>query len=167
MNDECVHFNFEWLYITLGVSISTSVLVTIIWTSYFRLMERFVRVRRRRQAIADIINKTLRYTYLGYISVDDDVVRDDLEILKEFLKQSLIDIIGGGDIKLCLGQHEFRPGHCNLNEQERCLRDSAIVLVLLSHDYCQNNICNKELNMAYELEKPICFIMMGDFSESV
>ena len=166
MNDECVHFNFEWLYITLGVSISTSVLVTMIWTSYFRLKERFARVRRRRQAIADIINNRFLYQYLAYVSfsiADDDAIFN--RVIPD-LKQTLRETIGDDHyFELCLGELGFNLGGIVLDEVEKCLHASAVMVSVISHSYCGNKRYIDELNVALRMNKPILFMMIEEIPE--
>ena len=165
MKDECVHFSFEWLYITLGVSISTGVLVTIIWTSYFRLKERFARVRRRRQAIADLVNDRFPYQYLAYVSfslADDDVV---FNRVIPVLKQALRGAIGDDHFELCLGELGFHLGGIMLDEVERCLHASAVMVSVISHNYCDNKRYIDELNVALRIKKPILFVLIEDIPE--
>jgi len=150
---------------TLSVSLCTILLVIITWKSYIRLKDRLESVRRRRRAIEAIQNDTFIYQYLAYISFSDTDDDEVLNHLSPVLNQTMRDTIGSFKFDLCLGELKFRLGFRRFAELERCIRNSAVVLAVISHNYCHNEFCIDELTEAFELKKPILFVLVKDIPE--
>jgi hypothetical protein len=67
---------------------------------------------------------------------------------------------------VCIGDRHFTPGRSIYHEIHRCLEISAVIITVVSNEFCQSQYCVNELEQAYDLGKPILMIFVDMVDEN-
>ena len=66
-----------------------------------------------------------------------------------------------------LGDRHFTLGHTIFDEIMHCLEASAVVVCVISHNFCESEYCRREIEEAYRLGKPIILLFTEDVEEGL
>lgn len=66
---------------------------------------------------------------------------------------------------ICIGDLNLRPGFMVLDETIRCMQRAALVVIVMSNNFCNSSYCHTELQQAYQLRKPNLLILKGRVDE--
>lgn len=148
---------YKYLMIVLppvGVIILFSVIVMV-------LLRRFIRRKRKFNELVDQIQNEefpLRYlVFLSFCSEDEDLVMNDIY---PRLTDTIADIIKRDFDLVCVGDKDFLPGHPLCDQIINCICDSAVMIAVVSKDFCRKNWCQTEIMEAYQLHKPIVMLVI-------
>ena len=64
-----------------------------------------------------------------------------------------------------IGDRYFRPGHSLFAEITRCLDHCALVVAVMSLNYCKSFYCKQEIEQARIMGKPVIMIFIEDVDE--
>ena len=67
---------------------------------------------------------------------------------------------------ICIGDRYFRPGHSLFTEIARCLENCAIVVAVMSKNYCRSFYCKLEIEQARIMGKSVIMIFIEDVEET-
>lgn len=127
------------------------------------LVRRFI---QRKKALDAIINKIQnednpwRYlVFLSFCSEDEELV---MNCIHPQLTTTIADVTKTDFDLVCVGDKHFLPGQPLCGEIIKCIDNSAVVIAIISKDYCQKNWCQTEIMEAYQLRKPIIMLLIDD-----
>lgn len=164
----------KWQEEKVYLSISVPV-VTLLMTIYIVVHCMVIHRRRHREQQvlkADNVRRNIHLKcfpkkYLAFVSFcseDNAVVTNHiLPSLKQtlkFLLQTNHDLIAYGDTA-------FRPGYPLNEEIIKCVGESAIILLVVSQEFCKKRWCQEEFREANMQNKPIILIMLEKVDKSV
>ena len=66
---------------------------------------------------------------------------------------------------MIIGDDCFRPGHSLFTEITRCLDNCALVVAVMSLNYCKSYYCKQEIEQARIMGKPMIMIFIEDVDE--
>ena len=67
---------------------------------------------------------------------------------------------------VCYGDKHFKPGHSIFTEITQCLETSAVVVAVMSRNFCKSFYCKMELEQARLMDKPVIMIFIEDVNEA-
>ena len=67
---------------------------------------------------------------------------------------------------VCYGDKHFKPGHSIFTEITQCLETSAVVVAVMSRNFCKSFYCKIELEQARLMDKPVIMIFIEDVNEA-
>ena len=165
MKNDCTSVSLIWLYFVIGICFVTSVAGFIGYKLYAHIRRIRTRTQRIQNTITMMQNEELPYTYTAFLifsSLDDDIV---LNHFCPALEQTMYDLVGDVPYGPCTGDGHFHLGKRILDEQTRCLRESAVTLALVSQNFCNSAYCHDEVRIAAEMDKPIFLVMLEQVHE--
>lgn len=162
LQKECNRVNHAWLYTIIGVgSLFTLLFVAFSFKAiYCHYRNKIYRRRRKKQTLWEIQTGGFKYDFVVFIvfsSKDDRLVMD--QICPEVVS-TLCRITGETRNLVCIGDHDFRPGYSIYNEMQRCLDKSAVILAIVSQNFCHSVHCCNELEQAFLMQKPVIIAMV-------
>ncbi|KAH3747949.1 hypothetical protein DPMN_182385 [Dreissena polymorpha] len=121
--------------------------------------------RRRQQTIRRLDNGQLQFAaFILYSSKDEEFMRNfvyaNLEKNLHLKVDSDRELVGFGD-------KNFKIGHCIMNEIIRCSKASAVIVVVLSDNFCSSDFCLQEFDVAFRVGKPIILMLKGEVDISL
>lgn len=120
----------------------------------------------RRRAIQNLQNNTFDYRYLVclvFSHEDEDLVRNHF---LPSLEQTLFEQTQTRP-DIAIGDDNFRPGFGILNEITRCITDSAVMIAVVSNNFCNSRFCNHEIERAVDLKTPVILAMKERVNEEL
>ncbi|XP_045215724.2 toll-like receptor 10 [Mercenaria mercenaria] len=154
--------------IATSVSAGTFVLLVIIFITFVYKRWTQIRKKRNRKSVLQLLQngqgKFEFVAFLSYSSSDEEFVesnvyyslRDNLK-LQTGIQRELV----------CSGDRFLRPGFFVLDETIRCIEKSAVIIIVLSNDFCTSNYCHNELEQAIQLQRPIILMIKGTVDEEL
>lgn len=123
--------------------------------------------RKRMKALFDRVVAKLRsnqfpkehLAFVSFCSEDDRVVSN--EILPK-LQQTLQTLVNTDKGLIARGDTTFRPGFPVADEIIKSIDESAVIILVVSRNFCLKEWCQKEIKEAYDQHKPIILIMLQD-----
>lgn len=128
-----------------------------------RLKLRHLRRKRRIRAVRALKSEMFQYTYVSFIMMnvqDEDIVNDTVY---PSLINGLNAVTGCHRKLVGVTDLDFRIGHSIFSELNRCLNESAVIIVIVTRNLCESSYCKNELEQAILQTKP--FLLL--FSEVV
>ena len=80
-------------------------------------------------------------------------------------QKNLQSIVGTEKELVIVGDMYFRAGHGLLAEISRCLDNCALVVAVMSLNYCKSYYCQQEIEGARSRGKPVILIFIEDVDE--
>ena len=80
-------------------------------------------------------------------------------------QKNLQSIVGTEKDLVIIGDRYFRPGHSLFTEITRCLENCALVVAVMSLNYCKSYYCQQEIEEARIRGKPVIMIFKEDVDE--
>ncbi|KAH3724996.1 hypothetical protein DPMN_050824 [Dreissena polymorpha] len=94
-----------------------------------------------------------------YSSVDEVFVRS---AVFSPLNDKLKPVVGAEWDLVCIGDEQFRVGWNIYREIYRCMERSNVAVVVISERFAYSVFCNKELDIAMQLQKPVVLLLKED-----
>nr|UTM63745.1 sP-TLR7 [Cyclina sinensis] len=125
----------------------------------------FIKYWKRKQTIQTVVKqfRTGKYPkryllFFSFCSEDTDIA---IQNIYPNLKQELQNIIQNNQRELlCIGDQYFRPGFPILDEAEQGIKESAVLLAVVSNEYCAKAWCEQELILAIHARVPIILLFI-------
>lgn len=106
----------------------------------------------------------LYMVFLSFSSQDEAFVDSHILIpLNENLRRK----VGLDKNLLCVGDRHFKPGRYIHDEIIATVQNCSVILVLLTESYCRSNYCKMEFEEAFNLDKPIIFMLKEPISDTL
>ncbi|KAH3738739.1 hypothetical protein DPMN_045381 [Dreissena polymorpha] len=104
-----------------------------------------------------IENQELQYAvFIMFSSKDDEFVRSCVyPKFEEYMHHEI-------NCNRELVDKDFKIGLCILNETIRCTKLSAVIVVILSDNFCKSGFCLQEFDIVFRLGKPIVLMLKGE-----
>lgn len=132
-----------------------------------RSLHKMIQGKRMKETLQKIREneKGFRYVvYLAHSSRDSDIV--DHHIVP-VLQQQLLKTTGVSRDLVCLGDQNFRPGFSIHDETIRYFNKCAVVLCVVTENFCTSDYCMVEFSQAIELRKPVILMIEEDCDEEL
>ncbi|XP_045215711.2 toll-like receptor 4 [Mercenaria mercenaria] len=154
--------------IATSVSAGTFVLLVIIFLTYVYKRWTQIRKKRNRKSVLQLLQngqgKFEFVAFLSYSSSDEEFVENNVfDSLRDNMKLQT----GIQRELVCSGDRFLRPGFFVLDKTIRCIEKSAVIIVVLSNDFCTSNYCHNELEQAIQLQRPIILMIKGIVDEEL
>ncbi|XP_053378295.1 toll-like receptor 2 [Mercenaria mercenaria] len=117
------------------------------------------------EKLQQIQNNKLETKYLVFLSFSSFDYNFLYNNVYEPLKHHLQEKTGTDRDLICFGDKNFQLGKPINDEMVLCLQESAIVMLLLSRNFCHSEFCRMEFDMALLMKKPFILMMKEELDE--
>jgi hypothetical protein len=145
------------------ISVLTPVSVVVILVILFCSIRRCRNKRQYKQRMEEKLHliqedklDTEYVVFLSFSSYDHDFLTEN--VYRPLLRH-LQDRTKCERDLICLGDKHFQLGRPINDEMVVSLTKSAVILILLSHNFCSSDYCRMEFDLALQLNKPIILIV--------
>ena len=142
-----------------GLYVVTIIILVLLVKAY---RKRWAIEKLRNVYIQEFKKKMNKMPYLVFIMFcqkDENFVEN---FLYETLSTCLKKLLKIAEKVVCKNFIEYRLGLPLISEAERCIRQSHVILLVVSRAFCQCRRCNRELKMALDKDKPIVVVYKDD-----
>lgn len=155
------------LYVCLGVACVIVVAVVATGLAIGIKKKRKLRKckRNRDRAPLNLRNDTFDSKHIVFLMFS----HKDEELVRQYFLSSLnysISTFIQRQPNIAVGDDDFRPGFNILNEMLQTIQGSAVMMAVVSNNFCESRFCNDEHERAIDLEKPVVLVMAENVDES-
>ncbi|KAL4226120.1 Leucine-rich repeat protein [Mactra antiquata] len=122
---------------------------------------------KKHQLLANLREGQGQYEFvlmLSYNNQDEHFIQHHVQ---EQLNHNLQTMIGVDRDLILTGDEHFRPGFMVHNEIASSLDRVAMVILLVTNEFCTSGFCLSELDQAWIQRKPMIFMFKGDVDENL
>ncbi|KAH3839612.1 hypothetical protein DPMN_113044 [Dreissena polymorpha] len=152
--------SFRSAIISGGVVFVTVVIAVIAGFISVRRWRKITQRKDRRQDRLAMLNDNdndLRFAvFLSYANQDEEFVSQNVY---GPLNQTFRDITGIDRDLVATGDRNFVIGNPIFKEIFRCIRESAVIAVFVTENFCRSEFCCREFEIAFQHHKPIVLMM--------
>ena len=154
----------------IGLLVTISISIVSLITGIIMLMcYRTRKSKQRRHIEENFLNQLLHghcdEKYLIFISYCNENEEDEVRSINEVepaLKTHMLEIFNIPKKFTVTGNSMIKVGFCILNEVMRSIKESCVILCLISQSYCDNQWCQTEFKEAVEQDKPVVLLFLED-----
>ena len=123
------------------VGVSTSIVIGIAYRFRWRLRYLYYMAKARYRGYDQIPNAQIEYRYDAFISYSNEDYR--------FTKDELVEELEGNyGLNLCIHQRDFIPGNYIAENILQAIKNSRMVVIILTQQFLKSKWCIYEFNMA-------------------
>ena len=123
------------------VGVSTSIVIGIAYRFRWRLRYLYYMAKARYRGYDQIPNAQIEYRYDAFISYSNEDYR--------FTKDELVEELEGNyGLNLCIHQRDFIPGNYIAENILQAIKNSIMVVIILTQQFLKSKWCIYEFNMA-------------------
>lgn len=101
---------------------------------------------------------------LSYSSEDGDIV---VEHLYPTLEHHLRENVKLERSIICIDDIHFRPGRSSIEDMMNRIRNSCVIIFVVSTSFCESDWCRREVEEAYARGKPIILIFLEEVDPAI
>lgn len=169
LNEDCDRAsNIRKFVIVAIISVAMTVFMSIVLFFIIRISCRNMKRRKLIQkGIRSLNEHTLEYEFPIFISYSNTDVDFVFEHIIYPINQHLREITElDDDTFVATGDQQFRAGFSIHDEIQRCIEQSAVMLVVVSNAYCTSAYCRNEIETSVELDKPVVLLFLEEVNEA-
>ncbi|XP_045194994.2 toll-like receptor 2 [Mercenaria mercenaria] len=144
--------------IPLTIAALTAISVRV----YLKYRQRKLKWKNMQNSIELIRLDQLKTKFLVFLSYSSNDCNFAKEYVYDPLNLHLQQKIGIERGMVCLGDRHFQLGKPINDEMVLCLQQSAVVLLLLSRNFCDSEYCRMEFDHALRMNKPIILMVKDE-----